>query len=771
MVKTPLYPFTIWLPKAHSDSPLSGSVILAAMFVVALNLAICWKHLIMRSISKKLFAIYIYFWYLVFNLNIISIFNILFRENILLNINIIKLYIIKFNIKLSRIFRDHMLKVVNVNTKINYLRIKLQIKRNILQTPFIRDEKNKNLGSYEKGNLPKKNEMNSFYVTRFTDAEGCFTLDISNLRGKNWSAAARFAIKLHIADIDILYKIKTFFGGIGSVKINGKTAIYRVSKITDIIKVIIPHFKKYPLQSAKFIEFKIWKKSAVLINNKEHLTEEGILKINSLKSGLNKGLSAKLDMSMYKIYSASNLNPYWVSGFIDGDGSFTVNIESKTNYVNLRLIIDLNQRETFLIHKISEFFGGVGRINFSSDKQLVYYTISNIKDINAWVLPHFDNYILIGHKNVNYLIWKDIFMKVKSKAHLTQEGINQITELRLKLNKYSDELNLNNACLSHNTDLTTLEFNNENSDSVGKKEARTNFFDSTGAKGSRSYSTNSYGNFTTPKTVVGINSNLSSYLAGLIEGDGCLYTPKNIKNAAIIQITFNSKDYPFISSIQENLRVGNIYKIKGKNAYSYTIGNIKGLIKIINLINGYMRTSKIMKLHKLIDFINNKGYNIIKLPLDNSLLNSNAWLSGFIDADGSFYIRVSQNKHCSTKKIACMLVLTQTKNIVKEKNALDIMNKISKFLDNKLILRTKKYWIRTNKLKSNLILNEYLINFPLFSSKYLDYLNWSKVLNIIINKEHKKNINKIVKLKGSMNSNRKYFNWDHLKNLYNYLDK
>jgi NADH-ubiquinone oxidoreductase chain 4 len=29
-VKTPLYPFTIWLPKAHGDSPLAGSVILAA---------------------------------------------------------------------------------------------------------------------------------------------------------------------------------------------------------------------------------------------------------------------------------------------------------------------------------------------------------------------------------------------------------------------------------------------------------------------------------------------------------------------------------------------------------------------------------------------------------------------------------------------------------------------------------------------------------------------------------------------------------------------
>ena len=29
-VKTPLYPFIIWLPKAHADSPLAGSIILAA---------------------------------------------------------------------------------------------------------------------------------------------------------------------------------------------------------------------------------------------------------------------------------------------------------------------------------------------------------------------------------------------------------------------------------------------------------------------------------------------------------------------------------------------------------------------------------------------------------------------------------------------------------------------------------------------------------------------------------------------------------------------
>ena len=34
-------------------------------------------------------------------------------------------------------------------------------------------------------------------------------------------------------------------------------AQYRVSKLKDIVNVIIPHFNKYPLQSAKLIDFNL----------------------------------------------------------------------------------------------------------------------------------------------------------------------------------------------------------------------------------------------------------------------------------------------------------------------------------------------------------------------------------------------------------------------------------------------------------------------------------------------------------------------------------
>jgi len=42
-VKTPLYPFMIWLPKAHSDSPLAGSILLAATILkLATYGALCY---------------------------------------------------------------------------------------------------------------------------------------------------------------------------------------------------------------------------------------------------------------------------------------------------------------------------------------------------------------------------------------------------------------------------------------------------------------------------------------------------------------------------------------------------------------------------------------------------------------------------------------------------------------------------------------------------------------------------------------------------------
>lgn len=63
---------------------------------------------------------------------------------------------------------------------------------------------------------------------------------------------------------------------------------------------------------------------------------------------------------------------------------------------------------------------------------------------------------------------------------------------------------------------------------------------------------------------------------------------------------------------------------------------------VISLINGKMRTPKIHSLNALIDFLNEtKGTTIEKHPVSIESLDSNPWLSGFIEADASIQVRTT----------------------------------------------------------------------------------------------------------------------------------
>jgi LAGLIDADG endonuclease len=88
------------------------------------------------------------------------------------------------------------------------------------------------------------------------------------------------------------------FFNVGSIKIRirkGKSyAIYSIQSLKSLTNIIIPHFKKYPLITQKKADFELFCKIIHLMNNKEHLTEQGFFKLLSIKASLNKGLSNKI---------------------------------------------------------------------------------------------------------------------------------------------------------------------------------------------------------------------------------------------------------------------------------------------------------------------------------------------------------------------------------------------------------------------------------------------------------------------------------------------
>lgn len=134
--------------------------------------------------------------------------------------------------------------------------------------------------------------------------------------------------------------------------------------------------------------------------------------------------------------SSEPLNPYWVSGFSEGDASFFVSISEKTNQIIMVYAIKLNNRESPLITKIQEFFKGSGSITHDDKNNVVQYNISSIKYINKIVIPTFDTYRFSGNKLTNYIIWKEILGLVNSKAHLTAEGVDKFRDLKSTLNQW-----------------------------------------------------------------------------------------------------------------------------------------------------------------------------------------------------------------------------------------------------------------------------------------------------------------------------------------------
>jgi len=264
---------------------------------------------------------------------------------------------------------------------------------------------------------------------------------------------------------------------------------------------------------------------------------------------------------------------------------------------------------------------------------------------------------------------------------------------------------------------------------------------------------------------------MSYYLAGLLEGDGHFNTPKKLTTpsgkarVAAIEVVFALKDKPSAELLQ-SLFGGKIYDHSLKKITRWLIQDKKSVTKVINLINGKLRTPKINYLYEMIDFLNAKGDNIIKLPLDTSPLNSNAWFAGFIDADGHFAIKGFTSNPKSY--LAFQFYLVQRKTDKSGESLEKSMFKITEFLQVKLNERAfnekfHQFVICTSNPVSNKILIDYLNNYPLLSSKYLDFKDWETANNKYINKLHKDPVEfeNIRNLKANMNKNRTYFSWAH----------
>ena len=127
----------------------------------------------------------------------------------------------------------------------------------------------------------------------------------------------------------------------------------------------------------------------------------------------------------------------------------------------------------------------------------------------------------------------------------------------------------------------------------------------------------------------------NQWLAGLIDGDGSLLMSKSGYSSC--EITMALHDEHALAIIKQKLG-GSLKLRSGVKALRYRLHNKKGMIELVNRINGKIRhTSRIKQLESIC-------YNLnIKIIYPTVITKDNGWFAGFFDADGTITYSMKNN--------------------------------------------------------------------------------------------------------------------------------
>lgn len=471
-------------------------------------------------------------------------------------------------------------------------------------------------------NKHKKMKINPYYVTGFADGESCFLINILLISNSKieYLISLTFKIKLHTKDRVLLENIRNYFDKKGKIYIRKDGYIdYIVSSIKDL-EVIINHFEKYPLITHKFSDYALFKKVFFLIKSKKHLTMEGLKKTLCIKAVLNNGLSDLLKLAFPDIIA--NLRPriinqkipdsHWISGFVDAEGCFFVTLINNSKGAGLIFKVTQHKRDADLLKSLVDYFK-CGRY-YTCSPNAGDYIVTKFDDINTKIIPFFNKYPLIGNKRLDFSSFKQVAVLMENKTHLTSKALKEIKFLKSEINK--GRLNSELAhCSRENSEFSlNKEINRGNRIVDNLLPTRV---------GKRYYCTK--------VNKENCNDSLfNEWLAGLIDGDGEFILSK--KGYASLKIIMSISDKSALYVIKHKYG-GSIKSIAGSNSLRYKLHNKKGLMNLINNVNGLIRNpTRLLKLYKICLLYN------IKLNIAKPLTYNNGWFSGFIDADGSIYL-------------------------------------------------------------------------------------------------------------------------------------
>lgn len=260
-----------------------------------------------------------------------------------------------------------------------------------------------------------------------------------------------------------------------------------------------------------------------------------------------------------------------------------------------------------------------------------------------------------------------------------------------------------------------------------------------------------------------INKKFLEWFIGFTEGKGSFIV---LNNKVYFDINVSIKDIQVIYYIKKELGFGKVM-IKNSDSnnsigrtVSFYLTSEENFSRLVSIFNGNLCTVNKKQEFKNWLIIFNNQYSKYLFFIDRVIKPSltSGWLSGYIDAQGSF-IGLTENKELNapykTLYLIFSIYLPNPTGGDKARSAYDpvelgLLNDQKEFFilkDISVVLRTSFKNIKYNKdingwkltissFKQIKLIVNYLKRYPLKTKKSLAFDKWCKIYNITLNKEH-----------------------------------
>lgn len=129
---------------------------------------------------------------------------------------------------------------------------------------------------------------------------------------------------------------------------------------------------------------------------------------------------------MYNVLMRTLLHPSWVTGFVEGAGSFTFNRSGER--ITPVFAVRMKAGGRRLLEELQAFFGDAGKIYATQDNNACLYRVNRTRDLLR-VVEHFDEHALRGEKRNAFHVWREmVFLRATHHGHATPETMRALAE-------------------------------------------------------------------------------------------------------------------------------------------------------------------------------------------------------------------------------------------------------------------------------------------------------------------------------------------------------